>query len=445
MRDAAFAKAWLSRRELLKVSGAMLVPLAGSKAWAAEETVRGKPRTARNVTEFGARGDGSVNRADMLLALQRAWDSALSNGHDLYAPAGRYEIGAASFPWRNTGAGLLDCHNISIYGDGPSTVFATNSANGADAFQLNALKNLHFRNLRIAPVLTGNAHSGSNAISVTGGWDNLTFEDLVIENAPGVEKEKYIDGGKALTIQPGTTDNECGTLRARIVARGCVEAFGMDADLLTMADKHAVIELQITAESCFRAFKYSAGGARGRLPRQLDSGITAKIRAVNCQQDVLLSRVHGIRVEAEIVTTQSAQARRLSPAGTPWSKSDPVVEALRCGYAKSAFIRISGNKGDCDYKARLGGALPGNSGLDGATESSDIKLDIDGTAAVSDIDVINSGGNAVRASALEISDCTARKLPELLNRANDRNTVREFASAAGRSGGCVPPPGRPGR
>lgn len=445
MKKPAHVEVLASRRELLTASGAVLWALASGKAWAAEGAAQGKSRPVRNVRDFGALGDGSVNRVEMLAALQRAWDSALTKGHDLYAPAGRYEIGSANFPWRHTGAGLLDCHDISIYGDGPSTVFATHSATGADAFQLNALKNLHFRNLRIAPVLSGTSHSGSNAISVTGGWDNLTFEDLVIENAPGVEKEKYIDGGKALSIQPGTTGNECGTLRARIVARGCVEAFGMDADLLTMADKHALIDVQVTAESCFRAFKYSAAGARGKLPRNLQSGITARVKAINCQQDVLLSRVHGIRVEAEIVTTKSAQARRLSPNGTPWSSSDAVVEALRCVYAKNAYIRITGDKGECDYKARLGGASAGSSGLDGTTEESDIKLDIDGTASESDVALINSGGNTVRASALEISDCTARKLPDALYRPNERNTVREFVSMAGRPAGCARAPRQPTR
>lgn len=351
-------------------------------------------------------------RTEMLTTAQAAWTAALAGGYDIYAPGGTYQIGDANWPWRNpVSTSLLDCKNITIFGEGAATVFSTYSSDGADCFQINAVKNLHFRNLRIAPILTAFGGSGSNAISVTNGWDNLTLDGVLIENAPGVDKGAFIDGGKALSIQPGTTSNACGRLRARYEAKGCAEAFGMDADLVTMAGKAATIELDYSAEDCYRALKFSAAGATGALTTAMTSGITAKVKATNCQQDIALFRCHGIRVECQVITNKTAADRRLSPTGASWIATDTIVEAFHSEYSKNARIRITGNKGACDYKARIGGASAGSSGLNGATEYADISLDIGGTASSADVLEINSGGNTMRNSRLDVSAVTATSLP----------------------------------
>ena len=368
-------------------------------------------------------------RDELLAALTTAWNSALAGGYDLHAPTGRYEIGDANFHWRNTGAGILDCKGITLYGDGPSTVFATYSPDGADVFQLNALKNFHIRNLRITATLTARNNSGSNGISVTGGWDNITVSGVTVDNLPFTNRvsgagQPFVDGGKALSLQPGTTGNPCGMLRASIVARGCAEAFGLDAPLSTMAAKSAAIDLVIEAEDCFRAFKISMEEPTGAVTNAASLGITARVKSINCQQDVLLSRAVGVRLEAQISTNKTAAARRVSPGGFAWEASDTVVEALRCAYAKGSHIRINGNKGACDYKARIGGTTNGSGGLNGMTEDCDIKLDIGGTASIGDVVEINAFNLTMRASALTVSSRTATALPSVFYTTSLDNTLR---------------------
>lgn len=358
-------------------------------------------------------------RTEMLTTAQAAWAAALASGYDLHAPGGLYQIGDANWPWRQPPnidgsplASLLDCRGITIYGDGPATVFSTYSDNGADVFQLNGLKNFHLRNLRITATLTDFGGAGSNAISVTGGWDNITIDGVICENLPYTDKG-YTDGGKALSVQPGAAGagNAWGTLRARYIAIGCSEGFGADLDLFVMMTKRPNIDLDYSAVDCYRAFKVSAAGASGALPTGLTCGITAWVKATDCQQDVALARAHGVRVDCQVITSKSAAQRRLSPRGAAWVAADTVVEAVSLQYAKNSGVHVHGNKGACDYKARLGAVSPGSSGLNGATEYCDIDLDVGGTAAVADIAALTFGGNYMRSSTLRGSGVTATSLP----------------------------------
>lgn len=355
-----------------------------------------------------------TKRNAMLSAITAAWDSALTNGHDLYAPAGRYEIGDNSFPWRQEGevSSLLDCGNVTVYGDGPATVFATYSIDGADVFQLNGLKNFHARDLSITATLTGSAASGSNGVSVTGGFDNITLTNIQCLNLPSLDKTSYVDGGKALTIQPGTTSNECGTLVARnIIAKGCAEGFGMEVALSTAATKRTAVDVELKAEDCLYGVKVVGAEATSALSAGMTMGLKVRAQAINCQKDLVLNRAHGVDVDVQVITTKTEAARRLSPSGASWFAADTTVEALHCAYAKNSRIRVYGNKGGCEYKARIGGAGAGSSGLVGRTEHCDIFLDVGGTATSANILEIDFGGNSMSSCQLVASNTTATSLP----------------------------------
>lgn len=87
------------------------------------------------------------------------WAIALETTQDMYFPGGhRYEIsGQRNMPFRQqTVSALLDCGGISILADGPSTVFATNSAQGADVFQLNGMDNFGIRGFPRIEAIVGN-------------------------------------------------------------------------------------------------------------------------------------------------------------------------------------------------------------------------------------------------------------------------------------------------
>ena len=372
-----------------------------------------KLRDIKSLTaDFGAIPDGSQSAADMLAACQAAWTSALANDHDLYAPAGTYTIGDASFPWRQSGtpATLLDCNNVTLYCEGPATIFKTASAAGADVFNLNGLKNFHVRGF---PTLTGTISgttSGSNGVSITNGWDNITLEVRAL-NLPSLDKTTYVDGGKALTVQPATTVNACGTLKAVVFAQGCSEGFGYEPDLVTAADKTANMDVALFATDCYIATKSVAAAASGALSSGISSGFKVRGFAVNCQQDVVLNRMHGGTVDMTVVTTKSAAARRLDSNGVAWRASDATVIALGCTYAKNAQIKVTGDKGACDTKVSLGGASAGSSGLGGSTQYCDIYLDIAGTGGTADLAAVDSGGNSLAESRLVCTPVTATSIP----------------------------------
>lgn len=356
----------------------------------------------------------SQNHIDMLAALNAAWTSAITTPHDLFFPAGFYQVGDANWPFRQSiVVSLLDCMDVTIYCDGPGTIFSTFSPDGADVLQLNGLKNFHVKGFpTITPILTGLLNSGSNGCSITNGYDNISLE-LTPVNCPGVDKGTNIDGGKGLSVQCSTATLEVGSLRAIVNARGCSIAFDFAGNLFTFLNKKVDIDVELHAEDCYGAVVIGSAAATGAIPAGTHGGIRVRGKAVNCQRDVTLARAHGVDVAMQISTTKTAAARRLDFNGTPFITTDPLVEALQCTYAKNTKVSVSGNKGECDYKARIGGSAAGSSGLNGATEYSKIYLDIGGTAATANIEAVNSGGNTMRSCELDITATTATTIPSL--------------------------------
>jgi len=370
-------------------------------------------RQFRSFEEFGARPDGAISQSELRSALERAWSSALERGHDLYHPGGVYDIGDRSFPWHQPPRpkALLDCKNVTIFGNGPSSIFKTTSDDGADVFQLNGLKNLHFRNLALTADLTGFKGSGSNGISITDGYDNITLLDIWCDTLPSVDKGHYIDGGKALTLQCNNASLEVGSLTARIFAKGCAQGFGFEAGLVRFLDRKVAVEVEIVAEDCFVAVSIGGPDPTAPLPEDLQWGVRVKAQAINCQRDVWLARAFGVDVDCQTISTKTAGARRTSPTGKAWFAADSIVDALLCAYAKNSRIHVSGNKGECDYKARIGGATAGNGMQLGASTNCDIFLDLGGRHSREAVAEVDSGGNSLSFSTISVTPTTG-KIPE---------------------------------
>lgn len=378
----------------------------------------------RNVTPELFGGIPGVTTATMYAAMQKVWSTVLSSPGDIELQGGTYDVGENNFPFRNTenNTGLLDAHNITIRGKGRTTILKTTSVGGADVLQLNALKNIHIRSLAVTSTISG-ASAGSNGISITNGFDNITIDDVYVYDLGYLDKTSYIDGGKALTIQTGVTSNPIGTLVAQVTTKGCVEGFGFEPDLVTQATNPTSVVVDIIAEDCYTAVKYSAGAASGSIPASLHTGVIVRGSAINCQKDVVLGRAHGIDVDINVVTTKTEAARRLSPAGTAWFAADTEVCALYSLYAYNGKIEITGNKGACAYKANIGGAAAGSSGLAGATRYTDIFLNVGGTASVSDIAAVDSGGNSLLESKLTSTVLTG-SIPADFSATTLKNTLR---------------------
>lgn len=382
-------------------------------------------RDIRSAADFGAIGDGTVGTADMLTAITAAWDSALANGHDLYFPPGTYEIGDVNMPWRQAvfSGSLQDCGNVTVHGAGPSTIFKTNSPDGADVFQLNGVKNLHFRNFKITATLTGSAGSGSNGISITNGYDNISVLDVWIEDCPSIDATSFVDGGKALSVQCSTATAEVGSLTARIFAKRCSFGFDFAGDLDAFLAKKVAIDIDIVAEDCYIAVGVGAGEASAAVTAGAHSGIRIKATAINCQRDVSIARAHGLEVECVVVTTKTAAARRLDAAGVAWIASDTVIEAMKCAYAKNSRITVVGHKGECDYKARIGGATAGSSGLTATTQHCHIVMDIGGTAATANVGEVNSGGNYTKDCHISATTTTLTSWPTEMAKTASNNLL----------------------
>lgn len=360
---------------------------------------------------FGAIGDGSLTTTQMYAAITNAWNAALAQVFDIYFPPGTYDCGINNFPFRNTGAGLLDCKGISIVCAGQSTILQTTSVAGADVLQLNALQNFSVKGFPTISSFVSGSASGSNACSITNGWDNIYLE-LNAKNCKGLDKGTFIDGGRALTIQTGTGANLRGRLKAIVWADSCTEGFGYEPDLGTAFNHPTNIEIDLQARNCYIGVKAVSAPSTVALSQSMTMGLRVKAELMDCQHDVWINRQHGMAVDYETGGNKTAAQRRINPnTGAAWFASDTVVDSLQLAYLKNGFIRGRGNKGGCDYKVQIGGAASGSSGLTGSTQYCDILLDIGGTSAIADLNSINSGGNSMANCKLDVSPVTASAWP----------------------------------
>lgn len=376
-----------------------------------------------SIAQFGGIGDGSLTTSQMYTIISTAWTAALAQVFDIYFPPGTYDCGVNNFPFRNTGGGMLDCKGIAIIAAGPDTIFQTTSVAGADVLQLNAIQNFQVRGFpTISSFVTGSA-SGSNACSVTNGWDNIYLE-INAKNCIGLDKGSFIDGGRALTIQTGTGGNLRGRLKAIVWAEACTEGFGYEPDLNTAYNHPTDIEVDLQARSCYIGVKGVAAPSSGALSASMTMGVRVRAHTDNCQHDVLLQRMHGMSVDYETNANQTAAVKRINPnTGAAWFAADTVVDSLNIAYAKNTFIRGRGNKGYCDYIVQLGGAAAGSSGLTGSTQYCNILVDIGGVPAIANLNSINSGGNSVAQSIVNLSPVTGSVWPSDWSAASNQNTL----------------------
>lgn len=374
-------------------------PLNGAVA----QTQHDKNYDFVSVRDFGATGDGTTNDYNAILA---AWNACYPIGKSLYMPSGTYLVSSENnFPFRNTDfpvTSLLDCNNMVIFGDGPTTILKTSTIAGADVLQVAGCKNLHFRNLKLTAEISGD-DAGSNGISITGGYDNITFDNIWCENLAYLDKVTYIDGGKALSIQTPVSgqdvdDLPCGTLKAtNIFADGCVYGFGMEVDPDVALLNKTSVDVDITVSNSRQAFVFSAGESTGLLTAQYTNGVKVRVTAINCMQDVVIARGWGIDIDCQVITTKTQLELLLSFEGTQWTSGDDIDDVISfiCTYAKNSRISLYGNKKGCRHKALIGGANDANSGLSAATDFCDIYLDLTGTSDSNDIMDIASGGGDV--------------------------------------------------
>ena len=363
-------------------------------------------------------------------AANAAWEFCLQNGFNLYHGPRKYKIVAEqSFPYGRvnglTPTELLDCKGIKIFGAGKDTILQTASVSGADVIQLNGASNLEICDMSITSTISGTDY-GSNGISVTGGYDNITLSNIWLSNLAFVDKGTYIDGGKALSIQTPVSGQtlKCGKISAKnIVANGCVYGLGIEVDMVAASSMPTSIDVDIVAQNCREGIVLSAGEATGPISPDWQSGIKIKATLIDCMNDIYLSRSHGVDIDCVVVTTKNSNDRLLSPTGNKWKSTDTTdsVIGLKCAYAHNSRIKIHGNKGSCAYKALIGGATSGSSGLTSATWRSRIDISLSGTSSNSDFGAVDSGGNVTSNCIFVVSGDMG--VPDIAHYAPSRNNL----------------------
>ena len=372
--------------------------------------------------------DGTID-TDLFSYINSAWTDALVDGKSMYFPSGTYLSKSNNFPiGRVNGAvptSLLDCKNITVFGDGRSTILKTKTATGADVLQINGAKNFHVRDLSITSELTGSSGAGSNCVSITNGGDNITFENVFAYNAAYVDKTTYLDGGKGFTIQTGTPSVPLGKiLISNCIVDGCTYGFDLTPVYSYVINQNpSIIFDNCIAENCWYGYLVNAGASTVALPAGWSIGLKFSGMANNCQNGVVLGRGHGVDVDVKVFTNKTKANLKLDPEGTAWSTTlNTNATGAEFLYAHNSKINITGYLNDVDRKIKIGGSSQGPSGLSGATDACELYFDIGGTA-VTDIELVNSGGNRVRKSVVYISSTTTSSVDDLFYLPAYDNTI----------------------
>lgn len=428
LANASVAGDAVSLGRLDENDGALLVGYLQAGTGAVATNVQSKLRDRVSVKDYGAVGDGVADDYDAFL---KAWNYCQPLGLDIHCPDGRYRIaGERNLPFNNPQlpvTSLLDCKNMTVYGDGPSTVILTDSVDGADVFQLNGLKNFHVRNLAVESLVSG-SDAGSNGTSVTGGFDNVTLDSIWYKNLGYVDKGTYVDGGKAVTLQMPSEANPIlmGSFKAtNIHADGCVYGFGYECDNDLALTQPVSIDVDIVVSNSRQGIVISAGAANATLPANGSSNVRITAQSINCMQDAVLFRTFGVDLDMQVVQTKTAAQLLNSFKGTKWAASDTVadVTALINTYTRNSAVKVVGSKKECANKARIGASSEGSSGLPGYTYATDFYLDIRGTATGGDVIAVDSGGNIMENSRIYCTPNTATSLPAAFYTPSLKNTL----------------------
>ena len=347
---------------------------------------------------------------------------ARNNKINLFFPTGVYDVGNRNFPFRTNDDvetdELLDCGNIIIYGEG-GTVFKTSSVYGADVLQLNKVKNITFKNLEITAELQKYEKSGSNGISLTNGFDNITLENINIYNLPGVDKETWVDGSKGLTIQSDIgSKGYMGSLMAKNIRVENV-AYGFRMDTGHVSDilknhKTIKIDLEMTVKKAFQGFSIEFGKSLNNISREIELDINAKINLANCQQYIRFARVIGGNYEFKLDNSQTYKQSLKDNNNKNWVKSHDGVFGFLSYYTKNAKVYISGKVGEVDNKIWIGavGSIVEPYNLKNRTENNIFNFDIDGKAKSDDIRIISFKGESLHNNEITLSKKTTKKIPK---------------------------------
>lgn len=162
-----------------------------------------------NICQYGAIGDGTTDNYDVINNLIDYHVHTLGEyGVVIYIPKGKYRITHYFESCRNGNypAPLIDLLGLTIRGDGNESIIYGYSANDTfDVFQLNCVQNINIKDIKIENRKDDANPYGANGISMTSGTSNVVIDNVVVDGLSYYDAGSYIDGGKAFTIQSGSS------------------------------------------------------------------------------------------------------------------------------------------------------------------------------------------------------------------------------------------------
>ncbi|MGX9984893.1 hypothetical protein [Soonwooa purpurea] len=366
--------------------------------------------------------------------IQDLFHYARENKINLFFSSGLYDVGNRNFPFRSPDTikndKLLDCGNIIISGE-KGTIFKTSSVYGADVLQLNQLKNITFKNLEITAELKKYEKSGSNGISITNGFDNITLENIHIYNLPGVDKGNWVDGSKGLTIQSDIgSKGYMGILIAKNIKVENV-AYGFRMDTGHVSDimknyKTININIEMTVEKAFQGFSVEFGKSLNNIPQKNKLNFNVNAKLSNCQQYVRFARVIGGNFSFVLENTQNYYEKTTDKFGKKWLTIHDGIFGFLSYYTKNAQVSIKGNVGDVDNKIWIGavGSIIEPYNLGNRTEYNIFNFDIAGKAKDEEIKIINYAGESLNNNLISMSKNTVKNIPPVFFSNNNQLRIK---------------------
>jgi hypothetical protein len=371
-----------------------------------------------NAKQFGLKGDGVDESANINKLETKIFNEKLN----AYFPDGTYDNGINNWPFRNQvnpTAALRDYGGITVRGNGDNTIFRTTSIIGADVLQLNAVKNITFRDLMLKATISG-AVDGSNGVSITNGGENIYIYDVAAEDLPGLDETSFIDGSKAFSIQPADPQNNpLRNIKIRGRAKNCAFAFNFDSGYnafdaqVSGVIPYAGVDIDVVAEDCWRAVTLGGAAATATLSDDdKDSDVKIKVTAINCSQSVISSRWVRAKIDAHIITTKSI-ANLYKPLA-----ADQTVYAAFIDADYGSQINIKGRMEECDSKLKIGAAGQAFS-VYGGSDKTQLNFEIDCPTVTNDeILVISQSGNTTRNCHIKLASVTDGTGTDLINDSN---------------------------
>lgn len=365
---------------------------------------------------------------------------------NIHFPKGEFSCGNANFPFNYHASDdptpplneLKDLKNIIISGEGRGTVLRSDSQTGADVLQLNSIKNITFRDLAVTATVAikdpqNGAVGGSNGVSITNGFDNITLENIHVFDLDGVEFEGYIDGAKAFTIQNAENiDLPNGKLKI-INCSSKNNAYGWrhDGFLSNVMKDNMDLDISLTIEKSWMGFSIAFADATDYFDEFKRINYKTNVSLIDCQQDVFLGRLYGGDFNFYVQSEKTISELKTNPlTGLIWKKSTKpahaffeIVTTAYLAYVKHSNINVFGYKKHNNYKYFVGcvGSIIEQK-TEGRTEDSNLLLKLAGDVTDTELMAVSYLGNSVFQTSLQIENFNGVIPAEFLSSIN-RNLV----------------------